>query len=86
MECIFVGDHVTHFSFSLSFPGFSCKNSNFLEFSLDFDNFSNSLSFPGLWPPWISELSRIFRFSVNIQVALLKMFQAQLNQVSTGKA
>ena len=32
MECIFVSDHVTYFSFSLSFPGFfSTKIQNFPE-------------------------------------------------------
>ena len=53
-ECIFVGNHVTYFSFPLSFP-------------LDFDNFSNSLSFPGLpcfpglWPP-CKKLVKYIRF------------------------
>ena len=32
----FVGDHVTYFSFSLSFPGFFSKSSDFPEFSLRF--------------------------------------------------
>ena len=36
MECLFVGDHVTCFLFSLSFPGFFLKSSNFPEFSLIF--------------------------------------------------
>ena len=31
MECIFVSDHVTYFSFFLSFPGFFYKNPNFPE-------------------------------------------------------
>ena len=39
MEGIFVGDHVTYCSFSLSLPSFSCKNSNFPELSLRFGQF-----------------------------------------------
>ena len=62
-ECIFVGDHVAYFSFCLSFPGFFHKSSNFPEFSWDFHNFSNSLSFPGfpsfpgLWPPCMRRIA-----------------------------
>ena len=52
MECIFVRDHVTYFSFSLSFPGFFHKNSNFRDFFSEILTiFSNSMCFPGLWPP-----------------------------------
>ena len=40
MKCIFVGDHVTCFSFSLSFPGFFYKKVQIsLSFPSDFDNF-----------------------------------------------
>ena len=45
------------------FPGFFHKNSNFPEFSWDFHNFSNSLSFPGfpsfpgLWPPCMRRIA-----------------------------
>ena len=35
-ECISVGNHVTSFSFSVSFSGFFYKSSNFPEFSLRF--------------------------------------------------
>ena len=38
-ECIFVSDHVTYVSFSLSFPGFFYRSSNFPEFSLRFWQF-----------------------------------------------
>ena len=58
----FVGDHITYFSFSLSLPGFSTNIKISQSFPLDFDNFSNSLSFscfPGLWPPCINA-KRIF--------------------------
>ena len=46
MEYIFVGDHVTYFSFSLSFPGFFLQKIKVSQsFPPDFDNFSNSLRF-----------------------------------------
>ena len=38
-ECIFVSNYVTCFSFSLSFPGFFYKSSNFPKFSLRFWQF-----------------------------------------------
>ena len=66
MECIFVGDHVTYFSFSLSFPGFSYKNSNFPEFCLRFWQF---LKFP--------EFSRFSMFSMFSRiVATLVLFSS----------
>ena len=47
-ECIFVGDHVTSFSFSLSFPGFFYKNSNFPEV----------LTISQI--PWVSQVFHVF--------------------------
>ena len=60
MECIFVDDHVTKFHFSWVFQVLSTKTQISLSFPWDFQNFSNSLSFPGfpcfpgLWPPCFS--------------------------------
>ena len=45
MKCSLIGGYAKYLTFSLSFPGFFYKNSNFSEFFLDFDNFSNFRSF-----------------------------------------
>ena len=52
-ECIFVGNHVKYFSFSLGFRGFSYKSSNFPEFPWVPLSFPGFPCFPGLWPHWM---------------------------------
>ena len=83
MECTFVGDHVTYFSFSLSFPGFSKKFQISLSFPRDFDNFSNSLSFPGLWPPFKipqnTVIVTVLGEEGNLTNSILKKFVTRIN-------
>ena len=51
IERNFIGDYVTHFTFSLSFPGFSFEIQIFPEILIIFQIPEFIPEFPGLWPP-----------------------------------
>ena len=68
IESIFVGDHITYFSLSLSFPVFFHKNSDFPEFFVKFWQFFNSLSFQVCGHPVLNGNNRSFVVRSNLLV------------------